>query len=478
MAQTTATFTRARMLIQPRWEGKDGLRAILSTSFPLMLSFMVASMNLLLDRIFLAWHSKDAFNAALQSGMTHWMIVNIFFQAVGYTATFVAQYVGAKDDRDVGPMMWQGVYVSLLGGVVMALLAPIGYPIFRFIGHHGNVPLLEAQYFEMLCLGSFAFLLFNTVISFFAGRNRTMIMLFFNIVCCLLNTCFNSWLIFEKFWIFPTGIKGAAFATVAANLITFVFAGAFILAGRANEERFAMRSGWRFDLVRTRQLLRYGLPAGVHVMIDLVGFTTFMNVVAVFGEREQFASNMAMNLNLMLFIPAVGLHIGTQILAGQFCGAREHDSGERMVSGSFWLAVIYMFVVVLMYLLIPEPMLHWFRGGLSEHEWNESLQLAKLLLLFVAFYSMFDAAALIYGGALKGAGDTRFVMFTSVGFSTLLFATPCIVVAYLFHVGRLDKLTGLYTAWVFCAIYVMFMATINFLRFRHGKWKTFDLVHR
>ncbi|MCC6548090.1 MATE family efflux transporter [Candidatus Sumerlaeota bacterium] len=478
MAPTTTTFTRARMLIRPRWAGKDGLRAILVTSFPLMLSFAVGSLNLLLDRVFLAWHSKDAFNAALQAGMMHWMILNIFFQAVGYTATFVAQYAGAKDDSDVGPMMWQGVYVSLLGGVVMALLAPIGYPVFRFIGHFGQIPLLEAEYFEMLCLGSFSFLLFNAAISFYAGQNRTMIMLAFNVACCLLNTCFNTWLIFDKYWIFPTGIQGAAFATVAANLVTFLFAGAFILAGKANETRFRMRSGWRFDFSRTRQLLRYGLPSGVHVMIDLVGFTTFMNVVGVFGEREQFASNMAMNLNLMLFIPAVGLHVGTQILSGQFCGARDHDGSERMVAGSFWLGVVYMIVVCALYLLIPEPMLHWFRGGMGEAQWVESLELAKLLLLFVAFYSIFDAAALIYGGALKGAGDTRFVMFTSVGFSTLLFAAPCIAIAWLFRHGQIEKLPGLYIAWGFCAFYVVFMATINFLRFRHGKWKTYDLVHR
>ncbi|MEO8376129.1 MAG: MATE family efflux transporter [Candidatus Sumerlaeota bacterium] len=457
-------------MILPRWGGDDGVRSILSTSFPLMLSFAVASANLFLDRIFLSWYSRDAFNAALQAGMLQWTILNLFFQTVGYTATFVAQYIGARDDKDVGSMMWQGVYVSIAGGAIMALLAPLGFPLFRIIGHAGNIPHLEGEYFQMLCRGSVTFLLMNTANSFYAGQNRTMMMLFINIACFILNASFNVWFVFQKVWIFPTGMAGSAFSTIAANGITAALVGLLIFISRENESRFRMRSAWRFNWQHARQLLRYGLPAGVHVMIDLIGFTTFMNVVGVFGSKEQFASNMAMNINLMLFIPAVGLHIGTQILSGKFCGAKDPASVERMTAGSLMVAIIYMVIVCISYIVLPTMMLHGFRGSMTDLEWQPRFELAKLLLLFVAYYSLFDAVALIYGGALKGAGDTKFVMLTSIFFSAVLFVAPCVSLWMMHKYNLIDPHTGLYLCWVFCSI------TVNFLRFRYGKWKTFDLV--
>lgn len=468
--------TPARIFYRPNWSGADGIRRLLIIAVPLILSNAVHAINIFFDRTFLAWYSKDCFTAALQGGMLHWTLLNLPFQTVIYSSTFVAQFIGAKQDRQVGPMVWQAIYTALIGGAIMALVAPLGYPLFRWIGHVRDVPRFEAEYFLVLSLGSVVFLLNNALYGFFAGQGRTNLVLFVNACSCLLNICLNTWFIFTPTWIIPMGMMGAAWATVISAFAGFLMFALLILADRSNEARFLIVSGFRFSKGLFRRLLRFGFPAGVHGLIDMMGFTAFMMVVGVFGYEAQIASNMAMNINLLLFIPAVGLSAAVQILAGNFCGARDHASVERLTSNALILCSIYMTVVIVLYVFYPHYLLHAFRGGMPEAEWARFFNLARILLIVVAVYSVFDALVLTYSGALRGAGDTKFVMWASVVFSQVLLTGPCVALA-IFR-DALGPTLGLYLAWAFCSIYIVFLGLVNMLRFRFGRWKTIVMVER
>jgi len=468
---------RGRIFIRPRWQGADGIRNILVIAIPLILSNAVMAINQFFDRMFLAWNSQDEFTAALQAGMMYWAILGFFHHTVAYCSTFVAQFIGAEDERRAGPIVWQALYVALAGGALLTVLANIGYPIFRLIGHDGHLPRLEAEYFKVMMLGSIPALLNTTAYSYFVGMGRTGLVLFVSAVVCLLNICLNTWMIFAPIWIFPSGIMGAAWASVISTGVGFLIFVALIAANRENERRFGVWSGWRPDGSLLKRLLRFGMPSGIHSVIDMSGFTTFMMVVGVFGYAAQRASNLAMNINFFLFIPALGMHAATQIMAGQLCGARNLRGVERMAAGAALITTIYMALVMIVYIGYPEGLLHWFRGGTPEAEWQEAVRLTKLLLIFVGVYTLVDAWLLVYSGALKGAGDTRFVMLVSIVFSQLLLTGPCLLIAY-FKDSFATPNHGLYAAWAACTLYIFFIAAINVLRYWFGTWKAIDMIGR
>jgi MATE family multidrug resistance protein len=228
---------------------------------------------------------------------------------------------------------------------------------------------------------------------------------------------------------------------------------------------------WQFF----RRLLRFGLPAGVHHTIDMAAFGAFFMVVGLFGWQAQHASNMAMSLNFFLFIPAVGFASGVSILAGQFAGARRFVEAERMTSCAALLSLIYMAVVTFLYVGIPEIVLVWFRGPIGDADWANVLTLAKLLLIFVAVYSTFDAILLTYSGTLKGFGDTQFVMWMAIIFSQIMLTLPCVLIGY-FRESFEVPLMGLYLAWGFCSFYIAFLGFVYFFRYRNGAWKEIVMV--
>jgi MATE family multidrug resistance protein len=141
--------------IRQRWQDEGGYRNVLSVAFPLILSTASWSVQHFIDRVFLTWYSQETVAAAMPAGILNFAILSLFMGTAGYVNTFVAQYHGAKRNRRIGPVIWQGLYVAAIGGAFLLLLYPFADPIFRLIGHHESIRIHESVYFKTLCLGGF-----------------------------------------------------------------------------------------------------------------------------------------------------------------------------------------------------------------------------------------------------------------------------------------------------------------------------------
>jgi MATE family multidrug resistance protein len=141
--------------LKNRWNREAGYREVLVVAIPLILSTASWSVQHFVDRMFLAWYSPETIAAAMPAGMLNFTLVAIFMGTAGYVSTFVAQYYGAKRFQRIGPALWQGVYMSLIGGVLIMFAIPFAGPVFRLVGHSPQIQQHEVAYFRILCLGGF-----------------------------------------------------------------------------------------------------------------------------------------------------------------------------------------------------------------------------------------------------------------------------------------------------------------------------------
>lgn len=467
---------RSPFLVRPRWEGMDGIRNLVSVALPLIITNSVHAINHFVDRMFLSWYSKEGFEASLQAGALYWAVCVVFFQTVLYSGTLASQYVGAGEKRKVGPVVWQAVFFALLGGMLVYAIGPLAVPFTRWIGHEGELPAMEAAYFRTLTHGALPLLIQAAFTAFFAAQMRTWLIFFINAAACVVNFCIAVHVVFEPHWGFPTGLTGAAWANVAATCVAATLFGIFALANPNNEKEFGFRSGWRFNPELFAKLLRYGFPSGVHGFLDMFGFTSFLLVVGRFGADAQFASNMAMNLNMLVFIPAVGMHMGISVVAGQLCGGLNQRGAERMTTAAALLLGSYMLLICGYLVFFPDNLLQLFYSPMPAEDWTRLVHVSKTLLYFTAAYTTFDALTLVYSGTLKGAGDTRFVMLISMVLSITVLATPCLILGH-YAKSFANPINGLYIAWAFCATYILVLAMANMWRYRSGHWKRIRMVH-
>jgi len=208
--------------LKNRWNSVGGYREVLVIAIPLVLSTATWSVQHFVDRMFLAWYSPETIAAAMPAGMLSFTVISIFMGTAGYVSTFVAQYHGAKRFHRIGPALWQGIYISLFGGLVMLSIIPLAEPAFRLIGHSPSIQQHEIIYFQIMCLGGGTYIGSYALSGFFSGRGKTWPVMWVNAATTLVNLLLDYALIFGH-WGFPElGIKGAAIATVAAGIFSLL----------------------------------------------------------------------------------------------------------------------------------------------------------------------------------------------------------------------------------------------------------------
>jgi len=451
-----------------RWNRDGGYREVLVIAIPLILSTASWSVQHFVDRMFLTWYSAEAIAAALPAGLLNFSMISIFMGTAGYASTFVAQYYGAGRYHRIGPALWQGVYVSLIGGICLLAAIPFAGPIFSLVGHDTPVRQNEVVYFQILCLGGGPYIASYALSGFFSGRGKTWPVMWVNVLATAVNLVLDYCMIFGN-WGFPEmGINGAGIATVLAGVFSFLLYLA-LMAGRATDRTYYTLRGWRPDGELFVRLLRFGFPSGVQFFLEMAGFTGFVLVVGRLGTVSLAATNIAFNINTLAFMPMIGCGIAISVLVGQYLGAEKSKLAQTSAYSGFHLTMVYMASIAAAYVLLPDLFVAPFAHRAEPASFQEIYHYSVVLLRFVAVYSVFDTMNIIFCSALKGAGDTRYVMIVTVILSLFVLILPTYLV-----VAVLDW--GLMAAWVMASAYIILIGIIFYLRFLDGKWKTMRVI--
>jgi multidrug resistance protein, MATE family len=451
-----------------RWRGKGGYRELLVTAFPLILSTGTWSLQTFIDRMFLAWYSPQTIAASMPASLLQFTIMSVFIGTCSYAGSFVAQYYGAGLHSRIGKVVWQGLYLAVAGSAIVALFYPLAPLIFKNIGHAAELQPLEITFFQILSLGGIGPIASGVMSGFFSGLGKNWPVMWANLIATLINIVLDYCMIFGHAGFPAMGIAGAAWATVIACMFPVVFYLVLILSP-ANELNFGTRSAWRIDSKLILRLLLFGLPSGMQFFIDVAGFSLFLLVIGRLGMTQLAATNIAFNINTVAFMPMMGTGIAISMLVGQYLGDNQEAYAQRSAYSGFHLTFVYMSIVALSYVLLPDMYIWFFSRNADPATFAPIADLTKTLLKFVALYSLFDTMTIVFSMAIKGAGDTKFVMTMMMALSLCALVIPSFVAIVILH-------RGVYTAWVIATGYITLCGFAFFVRFLSGKWKTMRVI--
>ncbi len=456
--------------IRHRWNSPGGYRELLRIAIPLILSTSAWSIQHFVDRMFLTWYSPETIAAAMPASVFNFTIMSLFIGTAGYISTFVAQYHGSKQFRNIGPIVWQGIYIAIIGGIFHFLLIPLAKPIFGFIGHEMEIQQLEIIYFRILCYGAFPAIASSAFSGFFSGRGKTWPLMWINITATLTNIIFDYFLIFGNGGFPELGIKGAAIATVLSGCVTFIIY-ILIIFRPALCKQYGTLSGYKLNIPLFKRLIHYGLPNGMQFFIDMAGFTGFLFIVGKLGRDSLAATNITFNINNLAFMPMIGFGVAVSVLVGQYLGDNKPKLAQKSAYSGFHITIFYMTGMSILYLSYPTLFIKPFMAGSSGTDMAAIRDIVIVLIRFVAIYSIFDTFNIIFAAAIKGAGDTRFVM----RMLSVLSVTMLVIPAYL---ALIVWKQSIYVGWIIFTIYIIALGIGFYLRFLGGKWKSMRVIEQ
>ncbi len=472
------------------------LGEVFRVAFPLIVSSGIFAFKLFCDRMMMAWYAERSIAAALGAGMTAFMLTSFFMGVANYGNAFVAQYSGAKRHDRTGLAVWQSMLFSLAAGLFLAVVGSLTAPLFHLLGHLPEIALEEEAYYRVLTVGAVFALLNSSIMCFWTGRNRTWTVVAIGFASIFLNIAFNWALIFGTDgsgtlargpWPLPLcgewlnafsvrlgapemGVVGAGIATVGTDALSVAAFLVLFLRSR-NRLRFGAWPARAFDPQLMWRMLRFGFGNGMQMLMDVGAFTVFNLLMGMYGVNSAggnigAASSIAISVNGVAFVPMLGLGAAASILVGHGIGAGNIPFAVRAVRSSRILIMSYMGVMCILFEFKPELLVSIFSAGGSMN--GGTRVLAEHFLRFAGAFCLADGFFILYGNAIRGAGDTKFSMYVMMFCGWCLFALPCIVAYWL---GA-----GYYVLWGIIVFYAFSSAGILYWRYKQGKWQEMKVI--
>jgi len=450
----------------PRTHRFPGWAEVLRISLPLIIANSFWNLQLTVDRVMLGNFSTDSLGAAVAVMGVFWTPMALLQQTAGYSMTFVAQYFGAHREHEIGPLVWQSIYISIFGGLLFLLLIFASASIFGAMGHSDNMRLLEEGYFSALCFSALPTAVVAAASGFFTGLGRTQMVIWINGVGLIANVILDYFFIFGHGGLPAMGIVGAGYATALANCAAAAF-GLFLVFRKPNEKS---RSQWRLNFSLMKRFLKYGFPSGLQWSLEGLAFTVFLIMIGQMpnGDAALSASGIAITVMLLAILPAMGVGQGVSVLVGQHLGDNDAPKAELAVWSGLQIAAIYIATMGVTFVVFPEFYLNLFHNPGNSQLWSEVSVMVPYLLMFVAFFTLFDSMNFVFSFALKGAGDTKFVTLVAlvVPWPLMIFPT------WLFK----DHADAIYWAWGACSLFISTQALVYWRRFVGGLWKSMRVI--
>jgi MATE family multidrug resistance protein len=315
-------------------------------------------------------------------------------------------------------------------------------------------------------LGSILFLLQNVLTGYFVGIGRTRTVMIASLLGILVNIPLSWALVLGRLGAPRLGIRGAALGTLGSTL--FIVAMLFAAYLRSPDyRRHGGAHAWKVRLDLAGRLLRFGAPAGAELFISVFAFNVFVQLMHSYGPAVATAVTITFNWDLVAFIPQLGIGFAVTALAGQRMGAGDPAGARRAAYLGLRVAYAYAGLIVLAFLAGAPLLVRVFAGGFSASD-RAVLPLAELLLRLASVYTLADATQVVLSGALRGAGDTTWVLVISGSLHWAMAAASFVLI-------RIVAVPPV-MVWIFFIGFVVTLGATMYLRHRRGAWQRIRLV--
>lgn len=363
----------------------------------------------------------------------------------------VAQLWGARRQRDASDAM---VQVLAVGGLVSLLLVTLGLTCNRLgmklLGADQSVIDLAGPYSDIIFSVMPLTLLLHVLIAILQGTGDTKTPMYAMIAVNVLHVLAAYPLIYGYGSVPPLGLSGAAMAVGLAESV-----GVVVLLIRL-KPLLLPPLRMRLDLVSS--LWQVGAPVSGERVLQQAGILLYTKLVLLYGTVSYAAHQVGLSIEAFSFLPGYGFAVAAATMVGQSIGAGEYIRAKRENWEANRMAALIMAGMGVVFFFFPYALLRAFTDD------EAVIALGTTFLKIVALLQVPLALTMVLAGSLRGAGDTRFIMWATMA-GMWGFRVPLAFIAALW--------LNLGLWWVWSAMIVDWTVRMALLlwRYRSERWQ-------
>lgn len=321
------------------------------------------------------------------------LIINLFIGIALGTNVVIAHAIGQGEQEDVCRAAHTSVLVSLLGGILVALLGELAAaPLLGALNVPDDVFPLALLYLRIYLAGMPVILLYNFEAAIFRSVGETKIPLLALMISGVLNAALNLFFVAAL----HMTVNGVAIATVISNAVS-----AALLYRRLRRSTQCIHLDprlLRIDGAILARILRIGLPADIQSAVFAVSNIVIQSAINSLGTVVMAASSAAFNVEVISYDILNSFSQACTTFVGQNFGAGELKRCKKTLLLCLLEGVIVLAVVIAAILFFGKSLLSIFNSD------PEVVETGYIRLVMVMLSHSFSLLYEVMSGYLRGFG--------------------------------------------------------------------------
>ena len=433
---------------------------LVKIALPMVVSQGTFAVMIFTDRYFMSQIDAIHMAAAMGGGVAAFFSFCFFTGLFSYANALTAQYLGAGEHSKCPKVVTQGIVMTIMCSPLLVVIAYFVSGIFEGLGHDPKQLELERTYYLILMMGVVVTLAKTCISSYFAGIGRTNTVMICDVGGMVCNVPLCYVMVFGKLGFPALGIIGAGVSTIIASTFAFLLF-AFFYLRKEHRDTFYVMDSFRLDWPILRRFLRLGFPSGLELFLNMAAFSLFLLMFQSYGVVQGASAAIVFNWDLLSYVPMIGLNIGVISLIGRFVGANNMARTDEVMAAGFMIGIIYSSILAVIYITFRFPLVEIFTPPTGD--FSEIRELSAFMMIGLSSYVIADALIIVSGGVLRGAGDTRWLMYASVALHWLMLLVQYYVILVWEY--------GPQASWLTFCMMIILSAVVYLWRLRNGVWR-------
>jgi multidrug resistance protein, MATE family len=394
---------------------REELRALWKLAVPVAIAQMGQSLMSVVDTAVVSRAGTESLAAMGVATAVYFAISGFAMGLMMGMDPLMSQAIGARNAPRARALLWQGSYLAVLAGGVLAVPMVVGVPqLLHFFGVGAEELPLIRDYLDWRAPSLPLMLLFINTRSYLQAAALTRPLVVATVVANVFNLGADILLVFGgevlPAWCGPLrlipamGVKGSAIATLLCCVLQWAIVTWAV-------RRIPVPGGMpsvrpvRADLL---QALWVGVPIGLHIAAEVGVFSLAGLLARRLGPESMSAHQIAISFGSLSFTVALGIGNAGSVRVGWAVGARNTPLARLSGLMAFASGAGFMSLCALMFPLFPESLARLMGTP------AEVMPLVVPVLMVCAVFQISDGIQGVGAGVLRGAGETRFTFLANM----------------------------------------------------------------
>ena len=403
------------------------LKETVSLSIPLILTQIGHIITGMVDNIFLGKLGNTEQAAGILSNNLY-IILLVFSIGMSYVLTpAITEAHINQNEKEKASLFKNSLFINMIVAVVLFIILFFSSPLLALMQQPEDVVALAIPFFNVLIFSIIPVALFFVCKQYTEGLSNTKAAMYISVIGNIINIILNYLLIYGYAGLPELGYMGSCWATFIARVFMGIGFLVFVFNHKTVNSFTKYYKEVKINAFHFWSLLKDGLASALQFTFEVTAFAIAGLLAGVFGKEQIDAHGIALSLAAFTYMFATGIGSATTIRVGNFYSSNNLDDVKLAIKTSYQSVIVTMGFMALLFICF-----NTFLPTIFSND-QEIILIASKLLLFAAFFQLFDGTQVVAIGALRGLDDYKFPTYIAfIGYWVI--ALPlCYLFAFTFN---------------------------------------------